>query len=86
MRRFLAQHAVTISFDQVVAELRTQTGESVGKRQVEELALRAAVDFAAFYAERRAANDVVEPTRNSLVMSFDGEDIVMVREDLSRCD
>jgi predicted CoA-substrate-specific enzyme activase len=81
VRRFVAEHAAMMSFDEV-AELRTYTGASVGKRQVEELAVRAAVDFDAFYADRRAANDVVEPTRDLLVMTFDGKGIVMVPEDL----
>jgi hypothetical protein len=82
VRRFVAEHAAMQSFDEVVAELHTQTGAPVGKRQVEQLAVRAALDFEAFYAERRAANDVVEPTRDLLVMTFDGKGIVMVPEDL----
>jgi hypothetical protein len=82
VRRFVAEHAAMTSFDEVVAELRTHTGAVVAKRQVEELAVRAAVDFDAFYAERRAANDVVEPTGDLLVMTFDGKGIVMMPEDL----
>jgi hypothetical protein len=82
VRHFVAEHAAMMSFDEVVTELRTHTGAAVGKRQVEELAVRAAVDFDTFYAERRAANDGVERTRDPLVMTFDGKGIVMVPEDL----
>lgn len=82
VRRFVAEHVAMMSFDEVVAELRTHTGAPVGKRQVEELAVRAAVDFEAFYAERLAANEVIEPTRDPLAMTFDGKGVVMVPEDL----
>jgi hypothetical protein len=82
VRRFVAEHAAMMSFDEVVAELGMYTGAGVGKRQVEELAVRAARDFDGFYAERRAANELVEPTRDLLVMTFDGKGIVMVPEAL----
>ncbi|MGH7439460.1 MAG: ISKra4 family transposase [Polyangiaceae bacterium] len=82
VRRFVAEHAAMMSFDEVVAELHAQTGARAAKRQAEELAVRAAIDFEAFYAGRRAANDVVERTRDLLVMTFDGKGIVMVPEDL----
>jgi hypothetical protein len=69
-------------FDDVVGELLLATGAGVGKRQVEEISVRAAVDFEAFYAQRRAANDVLEETKDLLVLTFDGKGIVMVRRDL----
>ncbi|MEJ2435840.1 MAG: ISKra4 family transposase, partial [Pseudolabrys sp.] len=74
----VAEHAAMMSFDEVVVELKTYTGAPVGKRQVEELAVRAARDFEGFYAERRSVNETVEPTRDLLVMTFDGKGIVMV--------
>jgi hypothetical protein len=80
--RFVAEHAAMMPFDDVVGELRTCTGAAVGKRQVEEVAVRAATDFEAFYAERRAANDVLERTDDLLVLTFDGKGIVMVPCDL----
>lgn len=82
VRRFVAEHAAMMSFDEVVAELDAYTGATVGKRQVEELAVRAARDFDGFYAERRAADELVEPIRDLLVMTFDGKGIVMVPEAL----
>ena len=82
VRRFVAEHAAMMAFDDVVSELLTATGMAVGKRQVEEIAVRAAVDFEAFYEQRRAANDVLEDTADLLVLTFDGKGIVMVPEDL----
>jgi hypothetical protein len=80
--RLVAEHAAKEAFDEVVGELLAATGMAVGKRQVEEIAMRAATDFEAFYAQRRAANDVFEATGDLLVLTFDGKGIVMVPEDL----
>jgi hypothetical protein len=80
--QFVAEHAAIMSFDDVVGELLTATGTAIGKRQVEEMAVRAAVDFEAFYQRRRAANDVLEETRDPLVLTCDGKGVVMVPEDL----
>lgn len=84
VRRFVAENAALLSFDDVRHLLVKRTGARVPKRQLEELAVRAAVDFDAFYAERRAAEGMVEPERfrDLLVMTFDGKGIVMVPEDL----
>jgi hypothetical protein len=82
VERFVAENAAIMSFDDVRHALLKQSGARVAKRQVEELSVRAAADFETFYAERRAANDLVEPTRDPLVMTFDGKGIVMVPEDL----
>ncbi len=80
--RFVATHAAMMPFDDVVGELLVTTGVAVGKRQVEEISVRAAVDFEAFYTQRRAANDVLEETKDLLVLTFDGKGIVMVPDDL----
>jgi len=84
IRRRVAKHAAISSFDEVVEDLRTATGAHVGKRQVEELAVRAAVDFDAFYFERRTANDndLMEDTDDLLVLTVDGKGIVVVPNDL----
>jgi len=84
VRRFVAEHAAIMSFDDVKHELVMYTGVRVPKRQVEELAVRAAVDFDAFYAQRRVSDELVEAPRfgDLLVMTFDGKGIVMVPEDL----
>ena len=82
VERFVAEHAAILSFDDVRHQLLRRTGARVAKRQVEEIAVRAAVDFNAFYAERRGANDIAETTGDLLVMTFDAKGIVMVPEDL----
>jgi len=88
VRRFVAENAALLSFDDVKHLLVKRTGARVPKRQLEELAVRAAVDFDAFYAERRAAESLAEPTRfrDLLVMTFDGKGIVMVAGGLASGD
>ena len=78
VRRAVARRAATMSFDEVVDELR-EDGISIAKRQVEELAIRAAQDFDAFYEQRAAARD---PKDDLLIISTDGKGIVMRHEDL----
>lgn len=74
VRRLAAIEAARGSFDDATGQLREQTGVQVGKRQIEQLAVLAAVDFEEFYATREvpaAAEDDV------LVLSADGKGIVM---------
>ncbi len=82
VERFVAEQAAIMSFDDVRHALLRQSGARVAKRQVEEMAVRAAVDFDAFYTDRRTADDRVETTRDLLVLTFDGKGIVMVPDDL----
>jgi hypothetical protein len=79
IRRMVAREAATSSFDEVVDRLRELTGASVAKRQVEELAIRAAQDFDAFYEQRAAVRN---PKDDLLILSTDGKGIVMRHEDL----
>ena len=79
VRRYVARKAANCSFDEVVDELREMTGASIAKRQVEELVIRAAQDFDAFYEQRAAARD---PKDDLLIISTDGKGIVMRHEDL----
>jgi len=74
LRRLAAAEASRGSFDEAAAALERATGQHLGKRQVEALADRAAVDVDAFYATRahpHAAHGDV------LVISADGKGIVM---------
>jgi hypothetical protein len=50
------------------------TGAVIGKRQAEELAMRAAADIDAFYENRRPGP---APDDRALVLTFDGKGIVM---------
>jgi hypothetical protein len=74
MRALAVVEATRGSFDDVVDAVCRATGQQVGKRQVESLAARAAVDVDAFYTGRKppagAGDDV-------LVISCDGKGVVM---------
>lgn len=78
LRRRAAEEVAKGSYDEAVATLARSTGSAVYKRQVEELAMRSAQDFDAFYKQKSS-----QPASGSLlVMSFDGKGVVMRREDL----
>jgi hypothetical protein len=79
IRRMVAKEAARASFGEVVEMVRDYTGTTIGKRQVEELAVRAAQDFDAFYEARAAARD---PQGDLLVISTDAKGVVMRHEDL----
>lgn len=81
VRRRVAGEAAKSSFDEVVQLLGATTGAQVGKRQVEELVLRAAHDFERFYTER-ADDQPAEETGALLVITADAKGVVMRREDL----
>ena len=53
LRKLTAIESARGSFDDAAAAITRATGVRMGKRQVEELALRAAADVDAFYAGRR---------------------------------
>jgi hypothetical protein len=75
----VAKEVAARSFDEVVEHLKETTGAPVPKRQVEQLAARAAEDFEAFYATRAVA---AEDTADLLVLSFDGKGVAMRHDDL----
>jgi hypothetical protein len=79
VRRMAAEESAQGSFDETVERIEKRTGAHVPKRQVEELTIRAAQDFDAFYADR-----LREPEEgNALnVLSFDDKGIAMRHEDL----
>ena len=79
IRRMVAKEAARASFDEVVEIVRDYTGSTIAKRQVEELAVRAAQDFDAFYAERAEAR---ASGNDLMVLSTDGKGIVMRHADL----
>jgi hypothetical protein len=83
VRRRVAEEVAKTSFDEVVASLATTSGASVPKRQTEQLAVRAAVDFDTFYATR-SVFDAPAGTRSApiVVISADGKGVVMRMQDL----
>ena len=62
------------SYTEAAAAIRRATGVGLGKRQLETLAARAAVDFESFYAQRAAP---AAEASDALIISADGKGIVM---------
>ncbi|CAN5495460.1 hypothetical protein BH23ACT3_BH23ACT3_22150 [soil metagenome] len=79
LRRLAALEGARGSFDDTVEAIERGCGQSLGKRQVEDLAARGAVDFDDFYTTRRRSLCDVEDT---LVLSCDGKGIVMLPDSL----
>lgn len=75
VRRRAALAAAQGSYEAAVEAIERETGQGVGKRQVEELAVRAAYDFEDYYAAKSK-----EPTdlTDVLVLTCDGKGIVMI--------
>jgi len=75
LRRLAAIEAARGSIDAAGAAVARTTGVRIGKRQLEELARRAAAHVEAFYLQRviRPA-----PADHALVLTFDGKGIVML--------
>ncbi|HEX9843084.1 MAG TPA: ISKra4 family transposase [bacterium] len=80
MSRLAAEQAAHVSFEATVQALAQHTGKTMGKRQVEELVQRAAVDFDAFYAQ--CSPEAGEPSSSILALSADGKGVVMRPRDL----
>ena len=74
LRKLAALEAPRGSFDDAVEAILRQTGQRLGKRQVQELASLAAMDFEGFYEARRP---VRAKPGDLLVLSADGKGIVM---------
>ena len=79
VRRIVAEEAARASFDEVVEQVKKQSGAEVPKRQAEELAVRAACDFDDFYRSRLREP---EDSDQLLVLSFDGKGIATLHRDL----
>ena len=80
VRRLAAEQAAQVSFEATVEALAQHTGKTMGKRQVEDLVQRAAVDFDAFYGQHSPAAE--QPSASILALSADGKGIVMLPRDL----
>jgi hypothetical protein len=74
LRRFAAEESSRGSFDETVAAIERSCGQHVPKRQVEQLARTAAVDFEAFYEQVKPAEAAPGAV---LVISADGKGIAM---------
>ena len=82
VRRRVAEAASSRSFDEALFELSRTTGAEVPKRQADQLVVRAAEDFDAFYETRRAEAGQRPPAGSVVVLTFDGKGVVLHRDDL----
>jgi len=74
LRRLAAVEAARGSFEAAAAAILRATGVKVGKRQVEQMATRAAADIDGFYTTHLPQP---APDGDVLVLSFDGKGVVM---------
>ena len=83
VERRIAESAAIASFDTAVDQVAKMIGTTVPKRQAEEIVVRAAAEFDAFY-EARVAATKREANKSGpvLALTFDGKGIVMRTEDL----
>lgn len=81
LRAVAAVETARGSYEEVVAAIDRASGAHVGKRQVEDLAQAAAVDFDAFFDHHATGGDLLEET-DVVVISVDGKGIVMRPEAL----
>src|SRR5712691_11803656 len=83
LRKKVALEAARSSFEEVVDATTEHTGAQVPKRQAEELCQRAAQDFDAFYAQRRAQpQDPAAAAGSIVVLTTDGKGVPMRTEAL----
>jgi len=82
LRRRVAQEASKSSFDETVESIRRNTGAQVPKRQMEQLVVRAAQDFDAFYDRGHLQGDREAQSGSLLILTVDGKGVVMRTEDL----
>jgi len=83
VRRRVAEEAIRGSFDEALAAIVAHTGARLSKRQLEELAIRAATDFEPFYVTRQELPPAaVAELSDLLVITTDGKGVVMRRSAL----
>jgi hypothetical protein len=83
IRQLVAEQTSKESFDELINSISTISGAQIGKRQAEELAARAAVDFDVFYAAQSLTrSEQVAETAPLLVIQTDAKGVVMRTEDL----
>lgn len=82
LRRRVAEEAAKSSFDETLESIGKNTGGHVPKRQVEELVMRAAQDFDAFYQMRQALSCEGQGAGSVLAISVDGKGVTMRTQDL----
>lgn len=84
LRRRVAEEAAKNSFDETFETISKTTGGHVPKRQLEQLAKRAAQDFDAFYEKRQSKPAGDKSTGPVLVITADGKGVVLHEKDLKK--
>jgi hypothetical protein len=79
VRHMVAKEAARASFEEVIELVADHSGAEVAKRQAEELTVRGAQDFDAFYQQHTVEADDADTL---LVISTDAKGIVVRHEDL----
>ncbi|HHH27134.1 MAG TPA: ISKra4 family transposase, partial [Polyangiaceae bacterium] len=81
VRKLVAREVACNSYDHAVGQTALHCAVPVGKRQVEQLAVRAAEDFEAFYEKHQQCRVLVDAS-HLLVLTFDGAAIRVHEQDL----
>lgn len=81
LRRRAAEESSKVSFEEAAEAIQSTTAGHVAKRQCEELSVKVAADFEAFYASR-SVQVAEEDTEALLVLTTDSKGIVMNEQDL----
>jgi len=82
LRRRVAEEAAKNSFDETFETISKTTGGHIPKRQLEQLAKRAAQDFDTFYEKRQSNPPGGQATGPVLVITADGKGVVLHEKDL----
>ena len=83
LQRQVARHCAQVSFESAAANVEDSTAAHLPHRQVEQTAVRAAQDFATFYAERRSTGGAVADAGSEiLVLTTDAKGVIMRKVDL----
>ena len=80
--RRVAEETAKNSFDETFESIGKNTGGHVPKRQIEEIVMRSAQDFDAFYEMRQGGPPAGEKSGSIMVMTVDGKGVVMRMQDL----
>ncbi len=80
LRRRAAVEVAKGSYEEALEAVASHSGTRVPKRQLEELAQRAAEDYDAFYEQRSAGFDTEQDSL--MILSVDGKGVVMHTKDL----
>jgi hypothetical protein len=83
LHREIADTVAQVSYDELKATIKKQTGVTVPKRQLEECVQRAAWDFEPFYQQQRTATPrEVKASGQILIISTDQKGVPMRKADL----